>query len=180
MCHTNNELMKGILRGLTYMHSQNFVHRDVKAHNILLCGKPSTLQNGDIGNGGVSDNWREAKIADFGTAVKAPKEHTGQKLTDEVGTTGYTAPEIVSVEGYGASVDVFAFAVLIWEMFRTDNTKKNPMIGVDLAHLEESLRPEFDDDHPSSVVVIARRGWQQDPAKRPRFSAICGLLGVED
>ena len=112
--------------------------------------------------------------------MKAPKEHTGQKLTDEVGTTGYTAPEIVSYEVYGASVDVFAFAVLIWEMFRTDNTKKNPMIGVDLAHLEESLRPEFDDDHPSSVVVIARRGWQQDPAKRPRFSAICGLLGKKD
>ena len=122
----------------------------------------------------------EAKIADFGTAVKAPGEHTGQKLTDEVGTTGYTAPEIVSPEGYSTPVDVFAFAVLIWEMFRIDNTKKNPMVGADLTHLEESCRPEFDNGHPSSVVVIARRGWQQNPSNRPSFSAICGLLGVDD
>ena len=54
------------------------------------------------------------------------------------------------------------------------------MVGVDLARLEDNCRPQFDSGHPSSVVVMARRGWQQDPGKRPSLLAICGLLGVED
>ena len=165
-------LLKGILRGLAFMHSKGFIHRDLKAHNILLGPHDHTV-NGDSRPGAA---WEVAKIADFGTAVKLAPD---QKLYEEVGTTGYTAPEIMSPEGYDGAVDVFAFSVLIWELFKSRDAR-NPMVGVDVTRLEDNCRPQCESSHPSSVVVIARRGWQREAVKRPTFAAISALLGVED
>ncbi|KAG6497360.1 hypothetical protein ZIOFF_045259 [Zingiber officinale] len=62
-----------LARGLSYLHSQKIVHRDVKTENMLL------------------DRTGTVKIADFGVArieAQNPNDMTG-----ETGTLGYMAPE---------------------------------------------------------------------------------------
>lgn len=168
-------VLKGILRGLNFMHGQNFIHRDVKPHNILLA--PSSSSDTQAGDDPVKQ-WVVAKIADFGTSVALPP---GEKCTGEVGTTGYMAPEIVHPHGYNGAVDIFAFGVIGWEMFN-DPSKgmRNPMIGVDPSDLFDGPRPECNQSHPSGVLVMAKRAWQGDPSKRPSFRAISTLFGNEE
>ncbi|XP_057772655.1 serine/threonine-protein kinase STY17-like isoform X1 [Salvia miltiorrhiza] len=64
-----------LARGLSYLHSQKIVHRDVKTENMLL------------------DKTRTVKIADFGVArVEASNPND---MTGETGTLGYMAPEVL-------------------------------------------------------------------------------------
>ncbi|XVF54144.1 hypothetical protein PTKIN_Ptkin05aG0157000 [Pterospermum kingtungense] len=69
------QLALDLARGLSYLHSQKIVHRDVKTENMLL------------------DKTRTVKIADFGVArVEASNPND---MTGETGTLGYMAPEVL-------------------------------------------------------------------------------------
>ncbi|XP_042043488.1 serine/threonine-protein kinase STY13-like [Salvia splendens] len=69
------QLALDLARGLSYLHSQKIVHRDVKTENMLL------------------DKKRTIKIADFGVArVEASNPN---EMTGETGTLGYMAPEVL-------------------------------------------------------------------------------------
>ena len=175
-------LVRDILTGLEYMHKKGFVHRDIKPFNILLCSEAwfdsSNRASGQERASSVVDedgmqprNWTRAKIADFGTSIKLDRGHT---LSDEIGTTGYTAPEIFK-GAYTHSVDVFSFAVVMWELFSVD--RKNPLAGKSEDKIEEeNIRPQLGKEHPSVISVLCKKGWHGDPSKRPTCEAMSGLL----
>ncbi|KAK3440037.1 hypothetical protein EUGRSUZ_B00365 [Eucalyptus grandis] len=74
------QLALDLAKGLSYLHSQKIVHRDVKTENMLL------------------DKSRTLKIADFGVArVEASNPND---MTGETGTLGYMAPEVLEISGF--------------------------------------------------------------------------------
>lgn len=87
--------MSEVLTGLVYIHSQKFIHRDIKAANILF-----TM------NGGV-------KIGDFGSvSFKSP-------ANSFVGTPYWIAPEVImAMENglYDTRVDVWSLGITCIEM----------------------------------------------------------------
>lgn len=97
-----------VLRGLSYMHSVNFIHRDVKPENIL------------VSKGGV------VKICDFGFARSMFLDSdSSTKLigsnrancTDYVATRWYRAPELLVGDlCYGTGVDIWAVGCLAAEL----------------------------------------------------------------
>ncbi|MFW6074773.1 MAG: serine/threonine-protein kinase [Chloroflexota bacterium] len=102
------EFARQILDGLTAIHDNDIIHRDVKPQNILL------------------EEDKRAKLTDFGVAFVA--QEAG--LTDAgstVGTAAYMAPEQASGEGIGPASDLYAVGVILYEMltgqlpFRGDN-----------------------------------------------------------
>lgn len=90
---------KQLIEALTHLYSKGFVHRDIKAENIML------------------DDKCNLKLGDFGFATAAQGKNGSGKLNSQKGTLGYMAPEIIIAKSYsGEKVDLFAAGVLLFTM----------------------------------------------------------------
>lgn len=90
-------LIKQLIEGVSYLHSQQVVHRDLKPQNILV------------------NKEGELKIADFGLArsfeIKMPA------YSSEVVTLWYRSPELLKgCKVYGYSVDIWSLGCIISEI----------------------------------------------------------------
>eukprot|EP01062_Namystynia_karyoxenos_P054057 TRINITY_DN441_c1_g1_i1.p1 TRINITY_DN441_c1_g1~~TRINITY_DN441_c1_g1_i1.p1 ORF type:complete len:567 (+),score=129.36 TRINITY_DN441_c1_g1_i1:121-1821(+) len=85
------------LSGLGYLHSQDIIHRDIKAANLL------TDTNGDV------------KLADFGCATTEMRAHTGD-AGSTVGTVPFMAPEVLTDQVYSTKSDIWAIGCTVCEM----------------------------------------------------------------
>ena len=86
-----------MLRGLAECHARLVLHRDLKPQNILI------------------DSCGNLKVADFGLARAFTLPI--QKLTNEVVTLWYRAPEILlGSEHYSTGIDLWAAGCIIAEM----------------------------------------------------------------
>ena len=87
-----------ILDALSYLHSQNICHLDVKPENVFL------------------DNNCGVKLADFGISKKLVTPD--QLLRDRVGTVFYTPPEKLPADSVydGFKADLFALGVTLFIM----------------------------------------------------------------
>ncbi|KAL6318739.1 hypothetical protein AAG906_001212 [Vitis piasezkii] len=82
------QLALDLARGLSYLHSQKIVHRDVKTENMLL------------------DKTRTVKIADFGVArVEASNPND---------MTGRLGPLVLNGSPYNRKCDVYSFGICLW------------------------------------------------------------------
>jgi len=107
------EVIKQISKGLTYLHENKIVHRDVKPENVLVFHHPET--------GAVL-----YKIISFGFA-----KNFEQGCSTLCGSPEYVAPEIIQANSiYFEQVDFWALGVLMYTMlcgylpFYDDDQKK--------------------------------------------------------
>jgi len=100
-------IFKQLLDALNYMHSEKYVHRDIKSSNIL-----------------IDQNFR-LKLADFGLArsIEPPlldKLHdrgNSQEFTNKVITLWYRPPELLlGATKYGTAVDIWSAGCILAEL----------------------------------------------------------------
>ena len=142
-----------IADALAMAHTAGIVHRDIKPENILLEGK-------------------HAVLADFGIARAIVQSRTGNNLTStgtSMGTPGYMSPEQLSGDEVGASADVYALAVVGYEML----AGKPPFSGgsaqaLITAHLIATPVPLHDlrAEIPKRVSAALARALAKSPAER--------------
>jgi calcium/calmodulin-dependent protein kinase I len=93
------EIMLQLIEGIQVLHRANIIHRDLKPENVLMMSKdPERI---------------DLKIADFGLATFYD-ENT--PLVKNVGTTGYTAPEVLLSKPYGRPCDMWSLGVIMFAM----------------------------------------------------------------
>ncbi|KAF3437479.1 hypothetical protein FNV43_RR20232 [Rhamnella rubrinervis] len=107
---TRFKIALGVAEGLAYLHHDcvpAILHRDVKAHNILL-----------------GDRY-EACLADFGLARLVEDDHSGSFSANPqfAGSYGYIAPEYASMLKITEKGDVFSYGVVLMEII----TGKKPV-----------------------------------------------------
>ena len=180
-----------IVRGMEYLHSRGIVHRDLKPENIMLT------------QGGV------VRIGDFGlSAQHSHAEGGGQAVAMGVGagTLMYLAPEAWLQLANNAvadapplvAVDVYAFALIVWEMasasvqheplYNLPQCRKSNRTSADGQWSEESVRelwrwPQLaciPEGVPAPLVDAMQLGWAFDPAVRPTFARIAAMLEETD
>jgi serine/threonine protein kinase len=100
-------ISKQILKGLEYIHKQKYIHRDIKLSNIFY-----GLDN-------------KIKIGDFGLITKIKNN-----LDDDVGTIGYTAPEVLDGKLYNNKADLYSLGVVLMEIFYEIETDMGKMIMI--------------------------------------------------
>jgi serine/threonine protein kinase len=107
---------------LTYLHSVNIQHRDVKTQNVFLLCRDLTSPH--------------AKLGDFGQSRFACAD--GQQTPGTIrGTAGYMAPEMVRGEAYGLPADVYAFGLFVYEVL----TRKRAWSHTEIAQIFRQLYP---------------------------------------
>ncbi|KAL3326077.1 hypothetical protein AABB24_036999 [Solanum stoloniferum] len=155
------QLALDLSRGLSYLHSEKIVHRDVKAENMLL------------------DTDTTLKIADFGVArVEAQNP---QDMTGETGTLGYMAPEVLDGKPYNRKCDVYSFGICLWEIYCCDLPYPDLSFAeVSSAVVRQNLRPEIPRCCPSSLSNVMKKCWDGHPEKRPEMEEVVRLLEAID
>ncbi|KAJ0785512.1 putative dual-specificity kinase TKL-Pl-4 family [Helianthus annuus] len=150
-----------LARGLSYLHSEKIVHRDVKTENMLL------------------DKSRTIKIADFGVArVEASNPND---MTGETGTLGYMAPEVLNGNAYNRKCDVYSFGICLWEIYCCDMPYPDLSFSeVTSAVVRQNLRPEIPRCCPSSLANVMKRCWDANPDKRPGMEEVVTMLEAID
>lgn len=83
------------MHGLRYLHSNDKIHRDVKAGNILM----------NLGG--------EVQIADFGVSAQMKK---GIKQNTICGSPCWMAPEVMQEQGHDTSADIWSLGITAIEL----------------------------------------------------------------
>lgn len=159
-----------LAEAMQYIHAQNICYRDLKPDNIGF------------------DAEGNVKLFDFGLAkeLKPYKRHADgtYQLTANTGSRRYMAPEVALRKRYNLAVDVFSFAILIWEMCALEK----PFSGfTELQHMnlvvQKGYRPKLDSikTWPVGLKNVLIRCWDGDMKQRPDFREVVALLvKVED
>jgi eukaryotic-like serine/threonine-protein kinase len=139
-----------ILDGLSAIHDEGIIHRDVKPQNVLI------------------DDGMQAKITDFGVAfvtVDPGLTETGMA----VGTAAYMAPEQASGEAVGPQADLYAVGVILYELLtgRLPFPGDNP-VQVMYRHVNEMPAPprSINRSVPLGVEAVVLKALAKDALDR--------------
>ena len=143
-----------VASAMRYLHDdlgQACIHRDIKSANVL-----------------IDEVTGDAKLCDFGLSTCA---------TTQAGTPAYMAPELLAGKSFSKAVDVYAFGVLLWELF----AEQMPFDGYDIPTVKDMVlageRPKPPLSCPRIVQRLFNDCWAQTCGERPRFETV--VLRIE-
>ncbi|KAK1795918.1 hypothetical protein P4O66_009028 [Electrophorus voltai] len=146
-----------IAEGMAYIERKNYIHRDLRAANILVS---ETLH---------------CKIADFGLARIIESEYTaheGAKFPIK-----WTAPEAINFGTFSIKSDVWSFGVLLTEIVTYGRVPYPGMTNPEvIRNLDRMYRMPCPDGCPEELYNIMLLSWRQKPEERPTFDYLQDTL----
>lgn len=169
-CVEAARLVRILARAIHCAHGCGILHRDLKPSNVLLSPAAHAAT-------GAPDNvWLPTpdsplipRVADFGLAKFSAGDQTQTQTGNLLGTPSYMAPEQTEGKQVGPSTDVYALAVILYELltgrppFWAD-TALATMLQVKTAEPvpPSRLRPDL----PRDLETICLKCLHKEPRKR--------------
>ncbi|KAL4001027.1 serine/threonine-protein kinase/endoribonuclease IRE1 [Sarotherodon galilaeus] len=149
-----------VARGMEFLSSKNCIHRDLAARNVLVT------------------NGRQVKIGDFGLARDIDNDSNYVVRGNVRLPVKWMAPESIFQGMYTMKSDVWAYGILLWEIFSLGVT---PYPGIKVDHMfysmiERGFKMECPYYANETVYGMMRKCWALDPANRPSFSKLVSFL----
>jgi tRNA A-37 threonylcarbamoyl transferase component Bud32 len=142
-----------IAETLHFAHVEGFIHRDIKPANILI------------------DKTGRLVISDFGIA--ATFEDLDRESGTVVGTPSYMAPEqaLGRTELIGPVTDIYALAVIFYEMMTGKLPFENPMTSALIEAIVEKTPPSpnsIDPLIPAPLERVCMKALSKSVSERPK------------
>lgn len=150
----------GIAAGMAHIHQNNIIHRDLKPSNILL------------------DENYYPKISDFnyGKFLLDDLNKDSDTINPSIGTPKYWAPELFKNSEITNKVDVYSYAIILYELWTTNPafSEYKHLTSLQLRKLVISgKRPIIrEGEIPHIIRELIQDCWNDDPNLRPTFIQI--------
>uniref|UniRef100_A0A2K5CBF8 non-specific protein-tyrosine kinase n=1 Tax=Aotus nancymaae TaxID=37293 RepID=A0A2K5CBF8_AOTNA len=147
-----------IAEGMAYIERKNYIHRDLRAANVL-----------------VSESLM-CKIADFGLArVIEDNEYTareGAKFPIK-----WTAPEAINFGCFTIKSDVWSFGILLYEIVTYGKIPYPGRTNADvMTALSQGYRMPRVENCPDELYDIMKMCWKEKAEERPTFDYLQSVL----
>ncbi|KLO20473.1 kinase-like protein, partial [Schizopora paradoxa] len=185
------EVVKCILRqaleGLNYLHINGFIHRDIKAANLLIDDDGTVL----LGDLGVAADLHDDEAAPVASGRSRASFHSGSHSTTRqrdahvhpsglklgkrksfVGTPAWMAPEIISGKQYDAKADIWSFGITAIELCQGRAPRSRDTPAKVLLRTVQDAPPPFQREggqykYSKAFKEIVESCVAKDPAARP-------------
>ena len=163
------QILASVADALAAAHERDFVHRDVRAANVLCDRDAGRVLLSDFGLAGIRPESQEAD---------ARITRTGEII----GTPGYLSPEQLKGEAATEATDVFALGLMGYEIL----TGEGPFAGKtqretimrslrDPPNPLENLKPGID----PNLAQLLERALAKEPEKRPTAAFLARAFAGE-
>lgn len=158
-------IARDIASGMSYLHNEGILHRDLTSENCLLRKDMTAL----VADFGLARTFRDEDDID---SSRSPDTTKTKKRMTVVGTPYWMAPEMLRGESYDEKVDLFSFGIVLCEIITRLKADPDELPRLGNFGLDTKTLATMTGDCPPALFDLATQCCSLDPDKRPEFYLI--------